>query len=111
MDRVIMKKALWRYFSWWWRYDKEHTRRVLGMLTIAYPGVVFSCRGLKIPSGHLQGETGPRVSYEATARDLQEEDENDEPLDDEPSVDPDGPLDFDGPFDQAAAGGVDGVGG
>ncbi|MBI4392725.1 MAG: hypothetical protein HY556_02870 [Euryarchaeota archaeon] len=89
MGRMIMKKPLWRHFSWWWRYRKDQARVVLRMLEGAYPGVVLSCRGLTLPRDQLQGQTGFNVSYEATTQDLAREEEGDEDLDGEPRPDPD----------------------
>lgn len=53
MERYIMKKPLYKKFSWWFRFSREDTRKALKMLSEAYDGVEFGNRGLRISKDHL----------------------------------------------------------
>lgn len=57
MERYIMKKPLYKKFSWWFRFSREDTRKALKMLAEAYEGVKFGNRGLLVPREYLETVT------------------------------------------------------
>jgi len=55
MERYILKEALFRRLSWWFRLSREDSKHVLRLLAQNFDGVVYKNRGLLIPKTYLPG--------------------------------------------------------
>lgn len=53
MGRYVMKNPLYKCMSWWFRCSRHETKEVLTLLAKAFPGIVFSNRGLRISTAYL----------------------------------------------------------
>lgn len=53
LGRYVMKNPLYSDMAVWFRLSRKETRHLLRLLTQAYPGIVFSNRGLMIPKLYL----------------------------------------------------------
>lgn len=53
MGRPVLREALYRELSWWYKFTRGDTRHVLRLLAGIFPGITFAKHGLLIPSSYL----------------------------------------------------------